>query len=146
MNARSVLEKATAQGVVLFVADGKIRGRGPKPRAAFLSELRQHEAELVALLGGPEPTAKLPVGGFGGRPRGHIFGDCGSELTRLGWQANDLFAVPGNDTRGGLLWFIKGSPVVAIGQTAAFVQDGRLYRRHGQAGVMKVAATLWIYP
>jgi hypothetical protein len=65
MNARSVLEKATAQGVVLFVADGKIRGLGPKPCAAFLSELRQHEAELIALLGGPEPTAKLPFGGFG---------------------------------------------------------------------------------
>jgi hypothetical protein len=62
-----------------------------------------------------------------------LFGDWGSELARLGWQANDLFAVPRTGTRGGLLWFIKGSPVVAIGQTAAFVQDGRLYRRHGQA-------------
>jgi hypothetical protein len=64
-----------------------------------------------------------------------LFGDWGSELARLGWQANDLFAVPRTGTRGGLLWFIKGSPVVAIGQTAAFVQDGRLYRRHGQAGM-----------
>src|ERR1700758_2944771 len=72
MNARSVLEKATAQGAILFVAEGKIRGRGPKPCAAFLSELRQHEAELVSHLGGSEPTAKLPVVGFGGRSREHI--------------------------------------------------------------------------
>jgi hypothetical protein len=54
----------------------------------------------------------------------------------LSWHAltgrlTDLFAVPRNGTRGGLLWFIKGSPVVAIGQTAAFVQDGRIYRRPG---------------
>jgi hypothetical protein len=50
MSAPSVLEKAADRGIVLFLANGRIRGRGPKPGAAFLSELRQHEAELVALL------------------------------------------------------------------------------------------------
>jgi hypothetical protein len=50
MSAQSVLEKAAAQGIALYVAGGRIRGRGAKPDPAFLAELREHEAELVDLL------------------------------------------------------------------------------------------------
>jgi hypothetical protein len=54
MSAQSVLEKVTAQGIALRVVDGRIRGRGAKPNPAFLAELREHEAEIVALLASRE--------------------------------------------------------------------------------------------
>jgi hypothetical protein len=57
VNAQALLRKAAGQNIRHFVATGRIKGRGPKPCAAFLSELRQHEAELVSHLGGSEPTA-----------------------------------------------------------------------------------------
>jgi hypothetical protein len=47
---QSVLEKAAAQGIALYVAGGRIIGRGAKPDPAFLAELREHEAELVTFL------------------------------------------------------------------------------------------------
>jgi hypothetical protein len=57
-----------------------------------------------------------------------LFSDFGAELARLDWTACDLFDAPHRGTEGGLVWFIKGSPVVTIGRTVAFTQDGRLYR------------------
>jgi hypothetical protein len=58
MSAQSVLEKAAAQGIALYVAGGRIRGRGAKPDPAFLAELREHEAELVDLLTGNDPPSE----------------------------------------------------------------------------------------
>jgi hypothetical protein len=61
-----------------------------------------------------------------------LFGNFGREPTRLGWTANDLFALPHNGKEGSLVWLIKGSPLVAVGKTVAFTQDGRAYQRNGQ--------------
>jgi hypothetical protein len=58
-----------------------------------------------------------------------LFGDWGALLVEYGWAPNDLFAVPHHDRQGGLAWFIKGSPVVALGRQMAQTQDGRIYRR-----------------
>jgi hypothetical protein len=61
MSAQSVLERVTAQGIALHVVDGRIRGRGAKPNPAFLAELREHEAEIVALLASREAPALSAV-------------------------------------------------------------------------------------
>jgi hypothetical protein len=53
-----------------------------------------------------------------------LFGDFGSLLDEYRWTPGDLFDVP-----GGLNWFIKGSPVVAIGRSMAQCQDGRIWKR-----------------
>ena len=55
MSAQSVLEKAAAQGIALYVAD---HWRGAKPDPAFLAELREHEAELVYLLTGNDAPSE----------------------------------------------------------------------------------------
>jgi hypothetical protein len=58
-----------------------------------------------------------------------LFVDFGSRLVKLGWTAGDLFDVPHDDKQGGIAWFIKGSPVVALGKTMVSTADGRIYRR-----------------
>jgi hypothetical protein len=50
VSALAVLQRATAQSITLIVANGRIKGRGPKPDPAFLAELREHEAEIIVLL------------------------------------------------------------------------------------------------
>jgi TubC N-terminal docking domain len=50
LSRHSLLKKAAELGVELFVADGRIKGRGPKPDPAFVADLRAHEAEIVAFL------------------------------------------------------------------------------------------------
>jgi len=57
-----------------------------------------------------------------------LFGDFGSLLDEYRWTPGDLFDVPHDDGPGGLSWFIKGSPVVAIGRSMAQCQDGRIWR------------------
>jgi hypothetical protein len=58
-----------------------------------------------------------------------LFGDFGRLIDEHRWAPGDLFDVPYDGTLGGLIWFIKGSPVVAIGRAMAQCQDGRIYRR-----------------
>ncbi len=57
LSAQLILKKAAEFGVKLHAVDGRVKGRGPKPNEAFLTELRAHEAELVAFLAArPEPV------------------------------------------------------------------------------------------
>jgi hypothetical protein len=58
-----------------------------------------------------------------------LFGEFGKLVDEYRWTPGDLFDVPHDDTHGGLVWFIKGSPVVAIGRAMAQTQDGRIWRR-----------------
>ncbi len=53
-----------------------------------------------------------------------LFGDFGKLIDEYRWTPGALFDVP-----GGLIWFIHGSPVVAIGRNMAQCQDGRIWRR-----------------
>jgi hypothetical protein len=61
-----------------------------------------------------------------------LFGDFGKLIDEHHWLSNDLFAVPYDDVQGGLVWFIKGSPIVAIGRHMAQSQDGRIWRKAGR--------------
>jgi hypothetical protein len=56
-----------------------------------------------------------------------LFGDFGRLLGEYQWAPGDLF-----DKSGGLVWFIKGSPVTAIGHSMAQTQDGRIWLRARQ--------------
>jgi hypothetical protein len=58
-----------------------------------------------------------------------LVGDWGNELVRQGWQPGDLFDVPHHDRQGGLVWFLRGRWVAALGQFRAVLDDGRVYDR-----------------
>ena len=61
-----------------------------------------------------------------------LFGDFGKLLEDYRWTPGNLFDVPYDGKQGGLAWFIKGSPVVAIGRAMVQCQDGRIWRRAAQ--------------
>jgi hypothetical protein len=52
-----------------------------------------------------------------------LFGDFGKLIDEYRWQPEDLFG------QAGLVWFIAGHPVVAIGKAMAQTQDGRVWFR-----------------
>jgi hypothetical protein len=58
-----------------------------------------------------------------------LFGWWGAELDRFHWPPGDLFDVPYDGRRGGLAWFIRGDPVVALGPAKAFTQARRVFER-----------------
>jgi hypothetical protein len=50
MNAAACLKKAVAAGAELYIEAGRLRGRGARPEPELAAALREHEAEIVALL------------------------------------------------------------------------------------------------
>lgn len=56
-----------------------------------------------------------------------LFGFWGAELDRLRWPAGSLFDVP-----DGLVWFLKGQHVLALGAECAFTQSGRVFDQKRQ--------------
>jgi hypothetical protein len=58
MSAAACLEKAIASGVKLYVEAGRLRGRGARPEPDLAATLREHEAEIVALLASRESAAQ----------------------------------------------------------------------------------------
>ena len=56
-----------------------------------------------------------------------LFSDFGRLLGEYQWPPSDVFDVPHDGKSGGLVWFIKGSPVTAIGHSMAQTQDGRIW-------------------
>jgi hypothetical protein len=61
MSAEACLKKAIASGVELYVQAGRLRGRGPRPEPELFATLREHEAEIVALLASRESAARTSV-------------------------------------------------------------------------------------
>jgi hypothetical protein len=57
-----------------------------------------------------------------------VFSYWGIQLRPLGFVPRDLFDVPRDGKQGGLAWFMKGSPVMALGKGMAQFQDGRIWR------------------
>jgi hypothetical protein len=57
-----------------------------------------------------------------------LFGWWGAELVRLDWAPANLFEPP-QGSSGGLVWAIKGHPVMALGPDRAFLRDGRIFER-----------------
>jgi hypothetical protein len=57
-----------------------------------------------------------------------LFGDFGQLLDEYRWRPGDIFDVPQDGKQGGLVWFIKGSPVLALGRQMAQTQDGRIWK------------------
>ncbi len=84
-------------------------------------------AAWQALLAQCPPSAKPIVWEAAIYDAATLFGDFGTLLVEYGWTPADLFDVPRDG--GGLAWFIKGNPVVAIGRAMAQLQDGRIWRR-----------------
>jgi hypothetical protein len=57
MTAEACLKRAVAAGAELYVKAGRLRGRGPRPEPELAAALREHEAEIVALLASRESVA-----------------------------------------------------------------------------------------
>jgi hypothetical protein len=53
-----------------------------------------------------------------------LFGHWGSQLVALGFTPNDLFAVPRHGKAGGLAWFMRGSPAMALDDVLVIIIDG----------------------
>ena len=53
----------------------------------------------------------------------------GSRAVEFGWTAGDLFDVPRDGKPGGLVWFLGGESVQAIGPRRMVTQDGRVFNR-----------------
>lgn len=66
MNPASVIERARALGVELYVEGGRLNGRGAKPTPEMLGFLRENESAIVAFL----TQAELHAGG-GNVPAGY---------------------------------------------------------------------------
>jgi hypothetical protein len=104
----------------------------PKPHPAIRRELpfgsdnvpARYEAAWQALLPQCPPGVTPFVWEAAIYDAALLFGDFGSLLDHYRWVPGDLFDLP-----GGLVWFIKGSPVVAIGRSMAQTQDGRIWRK-----------------
>jgi hypothetical protein len=62
---------------------------------------------------------------------GGLFLDCwGSEAALWGWSAGDLFDIPHDGQRGGLIWFIAGERIEAFGPEHARLSDERIFERN----------------
>src|SRR5579884_2949403 len=59
------------------------------------------------------------------------FGTWGLQLVTLGFTPADIFDIPHSGKPGGLAWFMRGSPVMALGPSFAKLQDGRMCRKTG---------------
>jgi hypothetical protein len=57
-----------------------------------------------------------------------LFGMWGTQLTALGFMPGDMLDVPRDGKQVGLAWFMRGSPVMALGKGMAQLQDGRIWR------------------
>jgi hypothetical protein len=60
---------------------------------------------------------------------GPLFGDFGEALVRMGWPPGALFDVSHDDRPGGLVWFLEGETVRALGPERAFTETGRIFDR-----------------
>jgi hypothetical protein len=58
-----------------------------------------------------------------------LFSHWGLQLIALGFTPGDLFDGPHSGKEAGLAWFMRGSPVVALGKGMAQLRDGRIWRR-----------------
>jgi hypothetical protein len=53
-----------------------------------------------------------------------------SEAALWGWTVADLFDVPREGRRGGLIWFLRNEPIVAFGPEHARTEGGRVFDRN----------------
>jgi hypothetical protein len=60
---------------------------------------------------------------------GRFLDQWGSRAVEFGWTAADLFDVPRDGKPGGLVWFLEGESVQAIGPRRMVTQDGRVFNR-----------------
>jgi hypothetical protein len=60
---------------------------------------------------------------------GRFLDQWGSRAVEFGWTAGDLFDVPRDGKPGGLVWFLGGESVQAIGPRRMVTQDGRVFNR-----------------
>jgi hypothetical protein len=60
---------------------------------------------------------------------GRFLDQWGSRAVEFGWTAGYLFDVPRDGKPGGLVWFLGGESVQAIGPGSMVTQDGRIFNR-----------------
>jgi hypothetical protein len=60
---------------------------------------------------------------------GRFLDQWGNRAVEFGWTAGDLFDVPRDGKPGGLVWFLGGESVQAIGPRRMVMQDGRVFNR-----------------
>ncbi|PPQ26643.1 hypothetical protein CCR94_22015 [Rhodoblastus sphagnicola] len=65
---------------------------------------------------------------------GRFFDAWGALAAEWGWTVAELFDVPRQGERGGLLWLIEGAKVEAFGPDHASLDDGRLFDRETIGG------------
>jgi hypothetical protein len=56
-----------------------------------------------------------------------LFGMWGTQLTALGFMPGDMLDIPRDGKEGGLAWFMRGTPVMALGKGMAQLRDGRIW-------------------
>ncbi|KAI93430.1 hypothetical protein T281_16740 [Rhodomicrobium udaipurense JA643] len=108
MTARALLTRASAKGVELAVAEGKLRMKGAAS-PALLAELREHKADIIALLSAPSITP-ASIADWRAKAEAVAAADTAwrmlkdvtlafldtaeaEEAARLGWDAVSLFGV-----------------------------------------------------
>jgi hypothetical protein len=58
----------------------------------------------------------------------------GEQAAEFGWSAGELFDIPRDDVRGGLVWFIEGSRIAALSERHARTADGaRTFGRRNES-------------
>jgi hypothetical protein len=145
--AKALIRYARQDGLSLTIKDERlIIGIGAKSDAGLLGELRKHERTVIeALTAEPAldfrpPLKRVPPFGCDAVPERckptweALLAQCRpSERQSRQWNrqkqaisdAADLFSIWG--TQDGLVWFMHGSPVMALGKGVAQLQDGRIF-------------------
>jgi hypothetical protein len=162
MSAAALLEQARNAGISFTVANGELGLEAvDEPPADLVEAIVRQKTEIIALLAGndapsePIPTAperyrnawarfqlRRPAGVTEQAWRqalndaGRFLAQWGKLADTFGWSPGDLFDVP-RDGAMGLVWWLKGRTVTALGPEHAGV---------GQPAYDRVTRREWVNP
>ena len=175
MNAAEAIKEAAAVGIHIAVdGDHLVLEASDAPPVAVLDMLSRHKSDIVSLLRSTKPHFEEGMAALGRRCPAYVepelWRQCivdarrflekwGRQAEALGWTVRDLFGLhepplkphPSYNRLGrydvtGLLWLLRGHPVVAITDTSAAIQTGSgsliIYRRHNNPAMGPVGDSL----
>ncbi|MEJ0096519.1 MAG: hypothetical protein WDN46_24840 [Methylocella sp.] len=163
MSARAALNDAADCGVLVRLnGDNLALKAAAKPSRDLLAKLRKHKPEIIALLqhepalhfGRAIPATTVPAiyrdawnqlrrqrsGPFSDPESRRAFDAAGRFLAewtslalRFQWAPDDLFDLPRGDKTCGLIWFLNGEDVRALGPEHGVTISGRIFDKTTRA-------------